>query len=128
MAIRLSRRKIAAYYADELLAGRDIRGQLAAYLVETRRTREVELVAREIEAALAERGVLVADVASSSVLGKESRAAVEAYLANATGAQSIHLRQSVDPELLGGIKAAIPGRELDATLRHRINQLKASKI
>lgn len=128
MATRLSRRKIAAFYAKELLEGRDIRQQLAAYLVETGRTREYELLARDIEAALADRGVLVADIASSTALSDESRKAVEAYLLNATDAKKIHVRESIDNRLLGGVKAAIPGRELDATLRHKLNQLKASKI
>ena len=128
MATRLSRRKIAAFYADELLAGRDIRAQLAAYLVETRRTREYELLARDIEAALADRGVLVADIASSATLSSESRKAVETYLMDTTSAKQIYMRELIDATLLGGVKAAIPGRELDATLRHKLNQLKASKM
>lgn len=128
MASRLSRRKIAAFYADELVAGRDIRQQLAAYLVEANRTREAELIARDIEAALAERDIIIADVASSTALSSASRKAIESYLKAKTSAQKIHLRETVDPALLGGVRVTIPDRELDATLRHRINQLKASKI
>ena len=128
MATRLSRRKIAAYYADELVSGRDIMKSLAAYLVECRRTREYELIVRDIEAALAERGVLVADVASSHGLSPAAKKAVTGYLAQATGAKQIQMRESVDESLLGGVRAAIPGSELDATLRHRLNQLKATKI
>lgn len=128
MAARLSRRKIAAHYADELVAGRNIMKSLAAFLTESRRTREYELIVRDIEAALAERGVLVADVATSQVLSSSARKAVENYLAQATGAKTIQMRESVDETLLGGVKAAVPGRELDATLRHRLNQLKATKI
>lgn len=128
MATRLSRRKIAAFYAQELLAGRDIRTQLAAYLVETRRTREYELLARDIEAALAGLGVLVADIASASKLSAESRKAIESYLLDVTQAKKIYVRESTDSQLLGGVRASIPGRELDATLRHKLNQLKASKV
>jgi len=51
---RLSRRKIAALYADELLAGhKDVVKKLAAYLIESRRERELDLIVRDIEAALA---------------------------------------------------------------------------
>lgn len=128
MANRLSRRKIAAYYADELVAGSDIMKSLAAYLVESRRVREYELIVRDIEAALAERGVLVADVASSHGLSPAAKKAVASYLTQTTGAKQIQMRESVDESLLGGVKAAIPGSELDATLRHRLNQLKATKI
>jgi F-type H+-transporting ATPase subunit delta len=128
MAIRISRRKIAAYYADELLAGRDITRQLAAYLAESRRVREADLIVRDIEMALADRGVLVADVASSRELSGDAKSAIESYLTQATKATKVQLRESVDSTLLGGIRIAAAGRELDGTLRHRINQLKASKV
>lgn len=126
---RLSRRKIAAYYADELQAGKkDIAKKLAAFLVENRRMRELDLIVRDIEEALVERGVLLADIASSRKLSAEAAKAVEAYLKKTTEAKTVMLRETVDPALLGGVRVAIPGRELDATLRHRISQLKASKI
>lgn len=128
MASRISRRKIAAYYADELLAGRDITNALAAYLVDSRRTREAELIVRDIEMALAERGVLVADVASCRTLSPQAKAAVQAYLTQVTSASQVQLRESVDSTLLGGVRIAAAGRELDATLRNRLNLLKASKI
>jgi F-type H+-transporting ATPase subunit delta len=128
MASRLSRRKIASYYAEQLLEGKDIRKELAAYLVESGRTREYELIARDIEAALAERGVLVADIASSTALSSETRSTIESYLRSTMSAKTIHLRETVDPTLIGGVKASVPGRELDATVKHALNQLKASKI
>lgn len=126
---RLSRRKIAAYYADELQAGhKDVAKKLAAFLVENRRVRELDLIVRDIEEALAERGVLLADIASSRKLSTEAAKAVEAYLKKTTEVKTVKLRETVDPTLLGGVRVALPGRELDATLRHRISQLKASKI
>lgn len=126
---RISRRKIAAYYADQLLSGRQtVAKELAAFLVDTRRVRELELIVRDIEAALAGRGILLADVASSRKLSSAAEKEVKDYLKKATGAKTTHLRQSVDSELLGGVRVTIPGSELDATLRHRLNQLKASKI
>ena len=126
---RLSRRKIAAYYADELQAGnKEVTKKLAAFLVENRRVRELDLIVRDIEEALAERGVLLADIASSRKLSAEAAKAVEAYLKKTTDVKTVKLRETVDPTLLGGVRVALPGRELDATLRHRISQLKASKI
>ena len=126
---RLSRRKIAAYYADELQAGNnDVTKRLVAFLVENRRVRELDLIVRDIEEALAERGVLLADIASSRKLSAEAAKAVEAYLKKTTDVKTVKLRETVDPTLLGGVRVALPGRELDATLRHRISQLKASKI
>lgn len=128
MAVRLSRRKVASYYADELIAGRDIVHKLAAYLVDSRRVREIELIVRDIESALADRGVVVADVATSRVLTDQAKTVILSYLKTATGAKTIELRQSVDSDLLGGVKVAVPGHELDATIRHRLNLLKATKV
>ena len=56
MALRVSRRKIATYAADQLLAGvskKEVLRSVAAYLVENKRTREQILVVREIEDVLA---------------------------------------------------------------------------
>ena len=74
--VKLSRRKIAAHLADELVAGRPIAKQLAAYLVETRRTREATLMVRDIESALADRGVLLADVSTSRELATDTKAGI----------------------------------------------------
>lgn len=129
---RLSRRKIAAYFADELIAGRDDPNsavqRIAAYLVETKRTREAILVIREIETALAERGVLLADIASARSLTDDTEHTITNYLKTATGAKKVHLRSEVDESLLGGVRIETPGKRLDNTIRQRINQLTASKI
>jgi ATP synthase F1 delta subunit len=125
---KLSRRKIAAYFADEVVAGRDVVKLLAAYLIESKRIRETTLIVRDIEAALLERGVLVADIASSHDLADDTQKAITNYLKDKTKAKDIHLRQSVDASLLGGVRIETPDGRLDTTLRHRLNQLTASKI
>ncbi len=128
MSVRISRRKIAAYVADELISGHDAVRQLAAYLVDSGRIREAELIVRDVEAALADRGVLVADIASSRDLGSDTKKAITHYLQESTGANDVHLRQEVDADLLGGVSINTPGHRFDTTLRHRLNQLTASKI
>lgn len=125
---RLSRRKISAYFAEELIAGHDVTKSLAAYLIETKRVREAELVIRDIEAALADRGVLLADVSTSRELTSDTEQAVTNYLKQSAGVTDVTLRTHVDPHLLGGVRIETPGARLDKTLRHRLNQLTASKI
>lgn len=129
MGQRLSRRKIAAYYAEQLLAGKkNVARELAAYLVESGRARELDLLVRDIENALVQHGVLLADVASSRGLSETAVREIKAYLKPRTGAEKIYLRETVDPDLLGGVRITTPGQEMDGTLRHKLNQLKASKI
>jgi len=125
---KISRRKIAAYIANELIAGRDIVKQLAAYLIDTKREGEVALIVRDIESALAERGVLFADIASSRPLVDEVERSIAGYLKKSTGASDVRLRKHVDEELLGGVRIDTPDARLDATLRHRLNQILAAKL
>ena len=53
MASRLSRRRLAVYIADGLVSGTPSKAtlieQLAGYLIESRRTKELGLIVRDIE-------------------------------------------------------------------------------
>src|SRR3989337_1762900 len=100
MALRLSRRKIATYAADQLLAGvarREVLRSVAAHLVEARRTREAMLLVRDIEDVLASRGHVVADVTSAHPLSKTLKDEIK----DLVGGDTLQIRESVDPSLLG---------------------------
>lgn len=125
---KVSRRKIAAVWAEEIVAGRDITKSIAAYLIDERRTDEAGLIVRDTEVALADRGVVVADVTTASELSDASRQALEKFLEVSMGAKQVTSRERVDPHVLGGMRVDAAGQQLDATLRTRLNQLKASKI
>lgn len=125
---KLSRRKIANTWADELIAGRDITHMIAAHLIEERRVHEADLIVRDTEAALAERGIIVADLTSASALSDATRHALEKFLATTMDAKRIFYREQIDQQVLGGVRVEAAGQQLDATLRTRLNQLKASKI
>lgn len=127
MSLRLSRRKIASYAADKLIAGekpKAVLKEVAAYLTDTRRTREQELLARDIEDALAERGVVVADVTSAHPLSSGLRAEI----AKLVGGRNVQLRESIDPSVLGGVRIDVPGKQFDGTIRRRLTQLKAKQL
>ena len=129
MAVRVSRRKIASYYADELLAGKtDSATRLAALLLDTGRVRELDLIVRDIEDALEARGVVVADIASAHTLSQATQKDITAFLKKQSDAKEVHLRVNVDQALLGGVRINVPGRELDTTLRRKLTLLKASKV
>ena len=128
MATRLSRRKIALFVTDRLLSGKasadEVLRELAAYLVTTRRTRELDLLVRDIEAALADKGVVAVDVTSARPL----HAAVKAEITKMLDAKSVQLRESVDEALLGGIRIDTPGKRFDGTIRHKLNALRAKQL
>ncbi len=129
MAVRVSRRKIAAYMAEQLARGdKKALQRLAAYLVDTRRTRELPLIVRDIESALALRGVIVADVTSTDSLSKAAEAAIRDFIAAGHKNASVQLRLHKDADLIAGVKIQLPGHELDTSVRHKLNALKASKV
>lgn len=127
MANRLSRRKIALYVADRLSGGAKLPAvmkEAAAFLVDTRRTRETDLLVRDIEAELAARGTVVADVTTAFGLNDE----IKKQIAQMVGAKDLQLRETVDQSVLGGVQIDIPGKRFDGTLRHRLAALKAKQI
>lgn len=122
MATNISRRKLSQYIAGMILKGDTGLAieQLAAYLVQSGRTREAGLIVRDIEAALAERGTVVATVTTAHELSDELRAAVYALI----GAREPHVKEIVDPTVLGGVKLDMPGKQYDATVRRKLELLK----
>lgn len=125
---KLSRRKIAELWADELLKGRDITAKIAGYLLTERRVDEADLIVRDTEIALAARGVVVADLTSAHGLSAEAHAAIEKFLTVSMNAKKVAFRETNDPSVIGGVRIETAGQQLDATLKTRLNQLKASKI
>lgn len=127
MAVRLSRRKLAAYAADKLQAGASVSESLkeiAAYLIDTRRTRELELLVRDIEDALATRGTVVADVTTAHALTAELKTAMSKLV----GSKNLQLRETIDASVLGGVRIDIPGKRFDGTMRHTLTALRAKKL
>lgn len=125
----LTRRQLAEYAAERLIAGDDaVVEHIAAYLVQTRRTREAQLVARDIEAALTRRGVVVAHVAAARRMEPTTQAAVSDLLKRSFNAKELHIDGTTHPELLSGIRISAADVEFDSTAQHVLNQLKALKI
>ena len=126
MAERLSRRKIANYVADNVSKGvavDKVIAEVAAYLVDSRRTRELQLVVRAIEDELAARGEVIANVTTARALDDSLKQAVESVV----GAKTIHLRESVDESVIGGVKIDLPGATLDATIKRKLLALRQAK-
>ncbi|MGB2787381.1 MAG: F0F1 ATP synthase subunit delta [Candidatus Saccharimonadaceae bacterium] len=124
MPTHLSRRKIADYAADQIAAGKDVIRDLAVLLVADGRTREVELLVRDIEAALSVRGIVVATVTSAHSLGEDIKRAI----AELVGSEDLKLREKIDDSVIGGLRIDLPGQRLDDTIKHKLAALRAQKI
>jgi F-type H+-transporting ATPase subunit delta len=127
MADKLSRRKIAQYVADRSSSNKELTEAIqhvAGYLVDSRRTREANLVVRAIEDELASRGSVVATVTTARPLDAALRQAIESLI----GAKTISLRENVDPEVIGGVRIETPGSKLDATIQTKLLALSRAKL
>ena len=123
----LPRRKIAEHVAAEYASGNNVLPQIAAYLLQTKRLREVELLVRDIEHALLETGTVVADVTTARTLAGGMKKELEAQLKQLYNANDVQLRIHEDETLLGGITLETPDQTMDASLRARLETLKALK-
>lgn len=129
----VSRKKLAKYAAEQILAGNDaVLEEIAGLLIYEKHEREVDLLVRDIEAELAERGEIVASVESARELDDSTRRKIEQFLTSvASGKNSkpkVSLRESIDPTLIGGFKLQTPTATLDATVSKKLNDLRAKKI
>ncbi len=129
----VSRRKLAKYVAEQIIAGNDtIMEEIASLLVYEKRQREIELLVRDVEAELAEHGEIVASVESARKLDVDTKREIEKYLMSAVGANNnkskVTLKESINPTLIGGFKLRTPTATLDATIAKKLNDLRAKKI
>jgi len=127
MARKLSRRSIARHVATHLADGKSpaaITTQLAAYLIATHRTKELAMIVRDIEFYVADRGYVAGVVTSAHELGAATRAALEAFARQKTGASEVTLTHVLDESLLGGVKLELPGYEFDTTIARQLSTLK----
>lgn len=125
--MKLSRRKLAVRAAGRIAAGdatTEVMTELAAHLIDTGRTREQELVVREIEARLLHEGIALATVTSARSLLPETEAAVKAMITAEYGSDTrVVIRSVVDPSVIAGVKIELPGRQADLTVRATLDKL-----
>lgn len=125
MSHHISRRQLASHVVDRLVSGdRSVVRELAAYIVDERMTRELDLIIDEIEHEFVSRGRVVADVTSAYALDETSRRELTQFIAEATGAKSVELREDTAPELIGGVVIETPGKYFDGSLASQLNQLR----
>lgn len=128
MVTKLSRRKIATVVAERLLEGdKTIIKDLAGYLFYTKQTRSINLLVRDIENALLDKGVLVAKVVSVHDLADSVKKQIDAFLLDESGANSVQVQYSINKDLIGGIQISTPQAILDTSIKNKLQRLKAAK-
>jgi len=103
--------------------------RLAGLLVRRGRASLLPALSREFDRLVdRERGVVAAIVTSAEPLSDEDAAAVDRRVAALRGASSVRLERRVDPSLIGGLTVRVGDRLIDASVRGRLERLRAQLI
>ena len=125
---KVSRRALARYCTDELLAGATVKylaPKLASVLVENNKQGEVEFLVSDIAWELESRGELVVgNITSATSLSEELKKALSEQLKKATKTKAVLIRTNIDKSVIGGIRVETAGRIWDDTVAKKLNYLR----
>jgi F-type H+-transporting ATPase subunit delta len=121
-----SRRVLVRTVVDQLENEKtaEVMKRLAAYIIENKLSKQIEIILADIEAELTRRKVVIADVATARPLVEASREAILDYIRGLTNTQNPELRETIDESLLGGAIIKVAGTELDSSLKTKLQRLK----
>jgi F-type H+-transporting ATPase subunit delta len=111
---------------EELLGGKasPVTVALVSFVVGVGRGRNLpEIIDKLVARAAEERQEAVAEIRTAFPLDDEHRRRLAEALGRATG-KRISLKEVVDPSVLGGVVAIIGDTVIDASIRHRLEQLR----
>lgn len=123
----LSRRKLADQAARRIAAGESktvVLRELGAYLIDTGRKHEADLLVRDIETALISRGIVVGTVISARPLTLEAKKTIDSFVKHHyADVTSVVLRERVDESVIGGMRIEFADKQLDATVANKLDKL-----
>jgi ATP synthase F1 delta subunit len=129
MATKISRRLVVEKVIDLIERGGDVKRPaklLAAYLVENKLTRQLELYLRDVQRLLNERyGLVSAEVASAHQLTDSFEKAIVEFIKKETSARDVEIINTVQPDLISGVVISTTDAVYDGSLKNKIKKLKA---
>jgi F-type H+-transporting ATPase subunit delta len=123
-----SRTSVARHVAKKWVDKSVSRKKLVAYLIDSKKTHEAELLVNDVKKFIAQdHGIVVAEAVSARPLSEQLQKHISAYVKDKTGAQKVALQSSIDESLIGGVVVRTPEREFDMSVRGKLNSLKGVK-
>ena len=120
---KASRRDIAAVilalsdkYSDKKLAN-----AVAAYVVDERRTSELDAILREVSKLRSEQtGIVEATITSAFPVSDKLKKQIKSLLEQ----DKLVINEVIDKDVIGGVRVETSEKSLDLTVRNRLNKLK----
>jgi F-type H+-transporting ATPase subunit delta len=125
---KLSRRTLARYAADQLLANQSpkkVAEQLGAVLVASKRAGQAGQLIEDIAYELENRGVMaLAEIASATKLDDKLKAELEKFIKKAAAVDQVEIEERVDESLIGGVRIETAKRSFDQTIKRRLTDIR----
>lgn len=124
----LSRRHLAEVIGERTLKVRSTKKlarAVAAYLLDTKSTDDLESLIRDIMEYRAQHGVVEAVAISAYELNQSVMRDLEAVLKKEhPKAKSVHIMSLLDPSVLGGVRLQMANEQLDLTVKDKLDMFK----
>ena len=125
---KISRRSLARYGADQLLAGTPastLSRHLAVVLIDSQRQKEAQLLLADISYELQSRGRLAAaTVTVASELSSGLKNEITNLVKQASKVEQVILTEKIDKSIIGGLRIETPERTWDKTVIGQLNKLR----
>jgi F0F1-type ATP synthase delta subunit len=124
----ISRRHLAEVIGERTLHVRDtekLAKTIAAYLLDTHDTADLESLIRDVMEYRAQHGVVEAVAISAHDLSRDAIRDLEAILKREhPKAKSVHIISRKDPSVVGGVRLQMANEQLDLSIREKLDTFK----
>ncbi len=121
-----SRRQLASTIVRMTSEGSNTRlaKGIAAYLIQTRRTKELESLARDCMQDRTERGVVEVTATSAFPLTTNAKDEIQEKVTGIyQGVKKVIINEVVNPGIVGGVRIESTDKQLDLSFRSRLDRL-----
>lgn len=124
----ISRRHLAEVIGEQTLHVRSTKKlarEIAAYLLDTRHTYELDSLLRDVMEYRANHGVVEAEAVSAHEISSSTVKDIEAILKREhPKAKYVHVIPRLDPAVVGGVRVDMANEQLDLTIKDRLDTFK----
>lgn len=126
--MKTSRSQITPAIADMTLKSgnaKKLSRDIAAYLLDENRTGELDSLMRDLVSYRADKGIVEVNVVSARELSAANKRDIEKLVhAEFKHAKQVIVNERVDASLIGGARLELVDRQLDLTVRSKLNKFK----
>ncbi|MDQ5972040.1 MAG: F-type H+-transporting ATPase subunit delta [Patescibacteria group bacterium] len=116
--------RVIATMMQKQASSKQLARQIAAYLVQEHQTKDLDLILRDVLTARARDGVIEANLTTAFPLSAGVKAEVKQLLKNEyPAAKQFVLDETVEPQVLSGIKVQTADKQLDQTAQAKLDKL-----